>query len=72
LLSGRGVLRSEDFSFPAEQGECWFLPANLEGCHFVPIETTQMIRTYVPDLPVLREELHRGSRPASMDNTVFD
>jgi mannose-6-phosphate isomerase len=72
LLSGRGVLRSEDFSFPVEQGECWFLPANLEGCHFVPIETTQMIRTYVPDLPVLREELHRGSRPASVDNTVFD
>ena len=76
LLSGRGVLRSEDFAFPIEQGECWFLPANLEDCHVVPIEPTKMIRTYVPDLPVLREELQRGSRPAavptSIDNTVFD
>jgi hypothetical protein len=31
-----------------------------------------MIRTYVPDIVVLREELDRGSRPASVDNTVFD
>jgi mannose-6-phosphate isomerase len=72
LLSGRGVLRSKDFAFPIEQGECWLLPANLEDCHVVPIETTKMIRTYVPDLPVLLEELRRGSRPASVDNTVFD
>ncbi len=34
LLSGRGVLRSTDFAFPVEQGECWLLPANLEDCHF--------------------------------------
>ena len=72
LLSGRGVLRSKDFGFPIEQGECWFLPANLEECHFVPIESSKMIRTYVPNLSVLREELQRGSRPASVDNTVFD
>jgi mannose-6-phosphate isomerase len=72
MLSGRGVLRSKDFAFPIEQGESWLLPANLEDCHVVPIEPTKMIRTYVPDLPVLREELRRGSRPASMDNTVFD
>jgi mannose-6-phosphate isomerase len=72
LLSGRGVLRSKDFAFPIEQGECWFLPANLEDCHLVPIEPTKMIRTYVPDIPVLREELQRGSRPASVDNTVFE
>jgi mannose-6-phosphate isomerase len=72
LLSGRGVLRSKDFGFPIEQGECWFLPANLEECHFVPIESSKMIRTYVPNLGVLREELQRGSRPASVDNTVFD
>jgi len=72
LLSGRGVLRSTDFAFPVEQGECWFLPANLEECHLTPIEPTKMIRTYVPDLSVLREELERGSRPASVDNTVFD
>jgi mannose-6-phosphate isomerase len=76
MLSGRGVLRSKDFAFPVEQGECWFLPANLEDCHLVPIEPSQMIRTYVPNLSVLREELRHGSRPASVpasiDNTVFD
>jgi mannose-6-phosphate isomerase len=72
LLSGRGVLRSKDFGFPIEQGECWFLPANLEDCRFVPIEPSKMIRTYVPNLSVLREELQRGSKPVSVDNTVFD
>jgi mannose-6-phosphate isomerase len=80
LLSGRGVLRSKDFTFPIEQGECWFLPANLEDCHLVPIEPTKMIRAYVPNLSILREELQRGPRPgsmpgsmpASMDDTVFD
>jgi hypothetical protein len=72
LLSGRGVLRAKDFGFPIEQGECWFLPANLEECHFVPIEPSKMIRTYVPNLSVLREELQRGGQPASVDNTVFD
>ncbi len=72
LLSGRGVLRAKDFGFPIEQGECWFLPANLEECHFVPIEPSKMLRTYVPNLSVLREELQRGSKPVSVDNTVFD
>ena len=72
VLSGRGVLRSTDFAFPVEQGECWLLPANLEECHLTPIEAMKMIRTYVPDIVVLREELDRGSRPASVDNTVFD
>jgi mannose-6-phosphate isomerase len=75
LLSGRGVLHTGDFA-PIEQGECWLLPANLDHCHFTPIEPSKMIRTYVPNLSVLREELQRGSRPASVppsiDNTVFD
>ena len=75
LLSGRGILHSGDIS-PIEQGECWLLPANLEFCRFTPIEPSKMIRTYVPNLSVLREELQRGSRPPSVppsiDNTVFD
>jgi mannose-6-phosphate isomerase len=71
LLSGRGILHSGDI-FPIEQGECWFLPANLEFCQFTPIEPSKMIRAYVPNLPVLLEELRRGSQLASVDNTVFD
>jgi mannose-6-phosphate isomerase len=72
MLSGRGVLRSKDFAFPIEQGECWFLPANLEDCHLVPIEPAKMIRTYVPNLSVLREELRRGPRPASVSDSMPD
>ncbi len=76
MLSGRGVLRSKDTLDPIEQGECWFLPANSEFCHFAPSEPSKMLRTYVPNLSVLREELYRGSQPASVppsiDNTVFD
>jgi mannose-6-phosphate isomerase len=71
LLSGRGVLHGGDIT-PIELGECWLLPANIGNCQFTPIEPVKMIRTYVPDITVLREELQRGSRPASVDNTVFD
>ncbi|MGA2427409.1 MAG: type I phosphomannose isomerase catalytic subunit [Candidatus Acidiferrum sp.] len=72
VLTGRGVLRSHDFGFPIEQGECWFLPANLRECHFVPIEPTVLIRTYVPQLPALREELLNAKKGVAVNHTIFD
>ncbi len=72
VLSGRGVVRTQDFAFPCEQGECWFLPANLPEYHFVPIGPATFIRTYVPHLRKLREELEYLTQRAAASRTVFD
>ena len=72
VVAGRGVLRTQDFAFPCEQGECWFLPANLEECHFIPMETATFIRAYVPNIPTLRKELEQVSESTAVSRTVFD
>jgi mannose-6-phosphate isomerase len=72
VVAGRGVLRTQDFAFPCEQGECWFLPANLEQCHFIPMETATFIRAYVPNIPTLRKELEQVSGATAVGRTVFD
>jgi mannose-6-phosphate isomerase len=72
VLSGRGVLRTQDFAFPCEPGECWFLPANLKEYHFMPTEPATFIRTYVPHIPALREELQCVTQGTAASRTVFD
>jgi mannose-6-phosphate isomerase-like protein (cupin superfamily) len=77
VLSGSGVLQTRDFGFPCEQGECWFLPANLNQYLFQTREPATFIRTYVPNIPVLREELRRAAQdvPAhsmATNRTIFD
>jgi mannose-6-phosphate isomerase len=72
VLAGRGVLRTQDFAFPCEQGECWFLPANLKEYHFMPTEPTTFIRTYVPHIAALREELKCVTQSTAASRTVFD
>jgi mannose-6-phosphate isomerase len=72
VLAGRGLLRTADFAFPCEQGECWFLPANLREYHFVPIETATFIRAYVPDLSSLRDELRHATQSTPVNRTIFE
>ena len=71
VLTGKGVLRTQDFAFPCEQGQCWFLPANLKECHFIPMEPGSLIRAYVPNIPALRKEL-QGVAQGPAASTVFD
>jgi mannose-6-phosphate isomerase len=72
LLNGRGVLNSREFASPIEPGECWFLPANLQECYFVPIEPAVLIRAYVPHLFSLREELQNAAQGMVTSHTIFD
>lgn len=72
VLDGRGVLRTQDFAFPGEPGACWFLAANLKEYHFMPSEPATLIRTYVPNIPALREELQCITQGTATSRTVFD
>jgi mannose-6-phosphate isomerase len=72
VLAGRGLLRTPDFAAPCEQGECWFLPANLREFHFVPMESATFIRAYVPDLTSLRDELRHAGQNTAVNCTIFE
>ena len=82
VLGGSGILQTQDFVGPCKQGECWFLPANLREYFFRPTESAAFIRTYVPNIPVLRQELHHAAHNVSapgmapqgvmMNRTIFD
>jgi mannose-6-phosphate isomerase len=72
-LFGEGLLRTHDFAFPFAPGECWFLPANLGEYQVQPIQgQATVIRTYVPNLAALRDEIHRAGQAKAADRTVFD
>jgi mannose-6-phosphate isomerase len=88
VLSGNGVFDGPGFAFPYQQGECWFLPADL-GSYYVlagaifpagekcyeqqpNAEPTVLIRTYVPEVQSLRDELSRaGHTSRAISETVF-
>jgi mannose-6-phosphate isomerase class I len=72
VLAGSGLLRTADFAFPCERGECWFLPANLREYHFEPIESATFIRAYVPDLSSLRDELRHATQSTPVNRTIFE
>jgi mannose-6-phosphate isomerase len=72
-LSGEGILRTDDFAFPFGPGECWFLPANLGNYHVQPIKgMATVIRSYVPNLDMLRAELKSAGQAREADRTVFE
>jgi mannose-6-phosphate isomerase len=72
MLAGRGVLQTPDFAFPCEPGECWFLPASLKEYSFKTNEPAKFIRTYVPNLPALREEVGSVGQETATNRTIFD
>jgi mannose-6-phosphate isomerase class I len=74
VLSGGGTLNAPGCSLLSRPGDCWFLPANLGDYHFAPMErAATLIRTYVPNLAALREELRlAGNAETATRSTVFD
>jgi mannose-6-phosphate isomerase len=87
-LSGNGVIDGPGFAFPYQQGECWFLPADLGRYYILAAaifpagekryeqrpnpEPTVLIRTYVPEIHALRDELSRaGHTNSAISKTVF-
>ena len=89
VLSGNGVLDGPGFAFPYKQGECWFLPADLGSYYILAgailpgsekgyeqqpnSEPTVLMRTYVPEIQFLRDELIKaGHTSTEISKTVFD
>ena len=57
VLSGNGEIRYSVKKARYQQGECWFVPASLRHYELVPSGESVFLRTFVPDLEVLRRNL---------------
>jgi mannose-6-phosphate isomerase len=57
VLSGSGEIRYSVKKARYKQGECWFLPASLTHYELLPSGESVFLRTFVPDLEVLRSNL---------------
>jgi mannose-6-phosphate isomerase len=70
ILSGRGTIQWTGSS-PYQQGECWFVPANLGQFSIVPESNTSILRAYVPTITTLRNDLSRDGVPNSAIEQVL-
>jgi mannose-6-phosphate isomerase len=71
ILSGRGSIQWSDVSSSYQQGECWFIPANLGQFSIVPESPTSILRTYVPVISALRNQFSRDGVPNSAIEQVL-
>jgi mannose-6-phosphate isomerase len=72
ILSGRGTIQWTGGSSPCQQGECWFIPANLGQFSIVPESNTSILRAYVPTITTLRNDLSRDGVPNStLEQVLF-
>jgi mannose-6-phosphate isomerase len=72
ILSGRGAIQWTGGSSSYQQGECWFIPANLGQFSFAPGSPTSILRTYVPTITTLRNDLSRDGVPnAAIEQVLF-
>ena len=72
ILDGTGYIHWAGAPLPYQRGQCWFIPASLGRFSVEPEQSTTAIRTYVPDLPRLREQLREAAIPESqLAQTVF-
>ena len=73
ILEGAGSFAWPDSAARYHRGECWLVPASQARIDILPETATSLIRTYVPDIPVLRTELHRdGNSVAALAQVIFD
>ena len=73
ILEGAGSFAWPDSAARYHRGECWLVPASQARIDVLPETTTSLIRTYVPDISVLRAELHRdGISAAALAQVIFD
>ncbi len=72
ILSGRGSVQWSGGSSPYQQGECWFIPANLGQFSLLPENSTSVLRAYVPTITALRNDLSRDGVPDStLEQVLF-
>jgi mannose-6-phosphate isomerase len=73
ILEGAGNFAWPDSAARYHRGECWLVPASQGRIDVLPETATSLIRTYVPDIPVLRTELHRdGISATALAQVIFD
>jgi mannose-6-phosphate isomerase len=73
ILKGRGSLEHRGGTVALQQGECWFLPANLGPLSLRPEGDLSLLRSFVPSLDQLRDELLRhGASRSAMDKIIFN
>lgn len=73
ILAGQGSFAREDFIASYRLGECWLVPAFPAALTFQPTAATTLLRTYVPDLGALRDNLKRAAVSGSqISNTIFE
>ena len=70
-LGGRGNIQWSGGSCSYQQGECWFIPANLGKFSIVPESPTSILRTYVPAINKMRNELSQIGVPNSAIEQVL-
>jgi len=72
ILNGRGNLGWPNSAARYNPGECWLLPASLDLAALHPLQPTTLLRTYVPNLPTLRQHLHDAGLSANaISHSVF-
>ena len=71
ILEGAGTLAWADSAARYHRGECWMVPASQTYIDVLPEAPTSLIRTYVPDIPALRVELHQHGISAAALAQVF-
>jgi mannose-6-phosphate isomerase len=73
ILEGAGSFAWPDSAARYHRGECWLVPASQGHIDVLPETPTSLIRAYVPDIPVLRTDLHRdGVSAAALAQVIFD
>jgi mannose-6-phosphate isomerase len=71
ILGGRGTIQWNGGSRSYRQGECWFIPANLGQFSLLPENPTSILRTYVPNISAIRNQLLRDGVPNSAIEQVL-
>jgi mannose-6-phosphate isomerase len=73
ILSGRGNFETANASGSYRRSEPWLIPASIESIRLVAHEPTVLIRTFVPDLAKLRDNLSRaGLEQAKISQVLFN
>lgn len=73
ILTGDGEFTWGGGSAKFRRGECWLIPAGLGKFALHPGEPTKILRTYVPDLAVLRADLEQdGHSWQEIAKTIFE
>ena len=72
ILEGAGSFVWADSGARYRRSECWLVPALQGHVEVLPEAATSLIRTYVPDIPALRTELHRSGISAALAQVIFD